>query len=108
MLRLFERFFPMATYLRHLADVDARWQRETHGTSRHDFSKHQFARWLGTLVHMCLHPKPSTEWHWRLPGSFPEGAIGSPLLRGVFSEWTWKRFWADLTIPGLDPSNQLD
>ena len=63
----FKRFFPLAAYEEHLENlrrsyVDTR-------TSRHivEWSKGEFLRFLGILVHISLVPMPNYAHHWRWP-----------------------------------------
>lgn len=105
---MFIAFFPMDAYLAHLADVADRWADRPTSRHRHVFSKGQFLAWLGTLIHMTVYQLPATEWHWRTPASFPAGVPPPPKLHGVFPEAQWKRYWADLTIPGLGIEESQD
>jgi hypothetical protein len=71
-LTLFLRFFPLATYMEHLADVAQRWSAGP--SSRHTipWNKGVFLRFLGVLIHMAIFPLPNMEWHWKWPSNFPE------------------------------------
>lgn len=73
-LTLFLRFFPLDTYLEHLADVAHAW--EAGPASRHNipWNKGAFLRFLGVLVHMSCFPLPNIAHHWKFPASFPLSA----------------------------------
>ncbi len=102
MLSLFLRFFPLALYMQHIADVASA---PVNNYQHIPWNKGMFLRWLGTLIRMALQPLPNVEWHWRWPTTYPVDPWAS--LRGIIRESVCQQYRAKICIPG-EPSPLLE
>lgn len=98
----FKRFFPTASYEEHLQNLQRSYG-DTR-TSRHivHWSRGEFYRFLGILIHLSLVPLPNYEWHWRWPSQMAE--LGYTGVKHLMSETVFRKYWELACIPGYDKS----
>lgn len=98
-LALFLRFFPIALYMEHLAELARSGIASVASRHRVELSKGKFLRFLGILIRFAIFPLPNMEWHWRWPASFPAAAHAG--IKDKMSEFIFKLYWRQACIPGV-------
>ncbi len=66
-----------------------------------NWTKGTFLRFLGILIHFAVCPLPNYTWHWRWPDDIPASSAPAFPVRSVMSEFTFKRYWVYMALPGF-------